>query len=95
MIARQIYSEKSKAAVYRNYLSTLLLYILPPLYSTKTATHLLPTTSSILDSIFRLHLDLPTNGLALGIGMHAQAVLGIGRVLQLGGVILKLFGTRR
>ena len=94
MIARQIYSEKSKAAVYRNYLSTLLLYIYS-LPSTMTATHLLPTTSSIFDSIFRLHLDLPTNGLALGIGMHAQAVLGIGGILQLGGIILKLFGTRR
>lgn len=90
MIARQIYSEKSRAAVYRNYLSTQIL----PLY-TKTTTHLLPTTSSILDSIFRLHLDLPTNGLPLGIGVHAQAVLGIGGVLQLGRVILKLFGTRR
>ena len=33
MIARQIYSEKSKAAVYRNYLSIAsLIYILPPLY---------------------------------------------------------------
>ena len=92
MIARQIYSEKSKAAVYRNYLSTLLFYS-PP--STKTATHLLPATSSILDSIFRLHLDLPTHGLPLGIGMHAQAVIGIGGILQLGGLILKLFGTRR
>lgn len=52
----------------------------------------MPTTSAVLDGVFRLELNLSPDGVPLRIRMHANALFHIGRVsvLQLGRAILDL-----
>ena len=86
MIARQMYSEKSRAAVYATTISP------NPLRSTRgKKIYLLPTTSAILDSIFRLHFDLATDTLGRrGRVDGRDMVMGQTAALALGIVVLEL-----
>lgn len=90
MMAKQMYSEKSRAAVYL-ILASVHSFVIP------RSTHFLPATSAVLDGVFRLELNLSADGVSLRIRMHANTLFRIGRVsvLQLGRIIFDLVAQGR
>jgi hypothetical protein len=83
IIARQIYSEKSSAAVCTRSISNRQKPPYPIVSASRKElqTYLLPTASTVFDTILSLELNLPTD--TLGSRRRVDGNMGMGRTTTL------------